>query len=60
MRWADEVTHCMAQVKVAVFNGRFSLRRISAHQKAAAPQMHRAATMARACESWEARRDSKS
>jgi hypothetical protein len=30
MRWTDEGAHCMAQVRVAVLNGEFSSRRISA------------------------------
>lgn len=30
MRWIDEGTHCMAQVRFAVLNGEFSPRRISA------------------------------
>ncbi|SOE54386.1 hypothetical protein SAMN05446635_0712 [Burkholderia sp. OK233] len=30
MRWTDEGAHCMAQVRVAVLNGEFSARRISA------------------------------
>ena len=30
MRWTDEGAHCMAQVRVAVLNGEFSPRRISA------------------------------
>ena len=30
MRWTDEGAHCMVQVRVAVLNGEFSPRRISA------------------------------
>jgi hypothetical protein len=30
MRWTDEGAHCMAQVRVAILNGEFSPRRISA------------------------------
>ncbi|WP_176133870.1 hypothetical protein [Paraburkholderia hospita] len=30
MRWTDEGAHCMPQVRVAVLNGEFSPRRISA------------------------------
>ncbi|CAN7795406.1 hypothetical protein LJR267_009577 [Paraburkholderia hospita] len=30
MRWTDEAVHCMVQVRVAVLNGEFSPRRISA------------------------------
>ncbi|WP_321916684.1 hypothetical protein [Paraburkholderia sp. J11-2] len=30
MRWTDEGAHCMAQVRVAVLNGEFSPRRVSA------------------------------
>jgi hypothetical protein len=30
MRWTDEGVHCMVQVRVAVLNGEFSPRRISA------------------------------
>jgi len=30
MRWTDEGAHCMAQARVAVLNGKFSRRRISA------------------------------
>lgn len=30
MRWTDEGAHCKAQVRVAVSNGEFSPRRISA------------------------------
>jgi hypothetical protein len=35
MRWTDEGAHCMAQVRVAVLNGEFSPRRISALEIAA-------------------------
>ncbi|MFM0084433.1 hypothetical protein P0D72_36995 [Paraburkholderia sediminicola] len=35
MRWTDEGAHCMAQVRVAVFNVEFSPRRISALELAA-------------------------
>jgi hypothetical protein len=35
MRWTDEGAHCMAQVMVAVLNGKFSPRRISALEIAA-------------------------
>jgi hypothetical protein len=35
MRWTDEGAHCMAQVRVAVLNGEFSPRRISALKIAA-------------------------
>ena len=35
MRWTDEGAHCMAQVRVAVLNGKFSPRRISALEIAA-------------------------
>ncbi|NPT58280.1 hypothetical protein GNZ13_27895 [Paraburkholderia sp. 5N] len=51
MRWTDEGAHCVAQVRVAVSNGEFSPRRISAlaiaasrHGKcigAASPGRHR-------------------
>jgi hypothetical protein len=35
MRWTDEGAHCMAQVRVAILNGEFSPRRISALKIAA-------------------------
>ena len=35
MRWTDEGAHCMVQVRVAVLNGEFSPRRISALEIAA-------------------------
>jgi hypothetical protein len=35
MRWTDEGAHCMAQVRVAVLNGKFSPHRISALEIAA-------------------------